>query len=289
MTTPLKFCFFKIGRLYAYFALCAIFFLSSCSNGHIKKQQPPLEYSKNEKIWLSKFLTDVMLKESGIYTLWGSKPITLIQISFYSEDEIDQHYNTMTEAEKMEYTIVSDYDLDENWIKWETIKHRFLGNRFLFFHRDSISDGKIRNIYLVDLFTTALTIQENYSYFRNIIGFDFNPSEVVYEITQPNSQFWEIALKHSGLLGILFGYGPKNAWSFNWKFGNSISFLKNFQYPFSDTLIYENVSMSNFSIPIFAIFADQGPAEKFLKEKKEIRRIYSRGDFVDITLSKLSE
>ncbi len=267
-----------------------MFFLSACCKKANTERKPFSTHTPEDKVWLSKFLTDVMLGKSGIYTLWGSKPMTSIQILHYSQEELDQYYKSLPEEEKSQYVEIDyEYDLNENWEKWKQLKERFAGNRFLLFHYDFIEDGKIENVYLVDLFKVALVLQNNYEYFRKIVGFDFDPIKIVYEIQDPNSIFWKIALRHSGLVGLLYGYGLQNSLGFQWKYADSVPFLKNFDYPFSDEEVLSDISLSNFHIPVFAVYDDQKAVEQYKKEREEIRKIYKGKDFVGLTLKRMTE
>ncbi len=57
-----------------------------------------------------------MLPEHGIYTLWGgSKPMTMIQIDHYSEEEKKAFYDSLIEVEKKNGLVVQGYNLSESW------------------------------------------------------------------------------------------------------------------------------------------------------------------------------
>jgi len=244
--------------------------------------------SPQERAWLTKFFRDLLLNEAAIYTLWGSKPMTLIHLILYTQEEIMAYYNSLSDEQKKEAVIHRDYDLDENWKKWEKIKDRFPKNRFLLFQRDCSEGGKIGNIYLVDVLQTALVIQENYASFQNVVGFDFDPIKIVYEIQDPDSVFWNKTLQHSALLGILFGFGPKNAWAFQWKYGHTPC-LGNFQSTASDLNSFGQATLSNFPLPVFSVFNDWEVVERYKKEREGIQKNYKGKDFVDLTLQRLSE
>ena len=68
-----------------------------------QKETSPFNLSSEERVWLTQFFEDVMLSENGIYTLWGSsKPMTLIAIEQYTDEEKQAFYNSLTEEEKEE-------------------------------------------------------------------------------------------------------------------------------------------------------------------------------------------
>lgn len=279
---------FRELAFYAGVFVVAAIFLNSCHSDAKNSSSLSAKYSKEEKVWLTKFFQDLLLRETSIYTLWGSKPMTLITISHYTDEEVQDYYNQLSPEEKQNVLVV-EYDLDENWDRWEKIKDRFPQNRFLLFRRDMTPDEKISNVYLVDTLQTALVIQENYASFRNVVGFDFDPIKVVSEIQNLDSEFWNIALNHSALHGILFGFGAKNAWAFQWKYWSKAPCLKGFHSEDSDSPLYKSVSMSNFPIPTFVVFNDREVVGKYKKEREEIRKIYKGKDFVDTTLQRLTE
>ena len=83
-------CFLAINFLYAplTYAKTEVAKVEKTRRGLIQPQ---------ERKWLEKFLTDIMLRENGIYTLWGSKPMTLIVLDHTPEEKIQAW---LEEAEK---------------------------------------------------------------------------------------------------------------------------------------------------------------------------------------------
>lgn len=74
-------------RLYNfYFSLSIIIFLV-CSCLSNKKEESNFNLSREERVWLTQFFEDVMLCKNGIYTLYGSKPLTMIAMEQYSDAE----------------------------------------------------------------------------------------------------------------------------------------------------------------------------------------------------------
>jgi len=75
---------------------------------------------------------------------------------------------------------------------------------------DPFDDG-----FFVNIAETALVLQENYPAFREVAGFDFDPFGQVLDFSNPESLFWKKVLKNKMLLGILLGYGKRNAYLFD--------------------------------------------------------------------------
>ena len=87
--------FYRFCRL----TLLLVLFLSSCQQS--PESMLSQELSSEEREWLTLFFNDIMLFESGIYTLWGAqKPVTTIPVANYSEKDMKARYEALSEAEK---------------------------------------------------------------------------------------------------------------------------------------------------------------------------------------------
>jgi hypothetical protein len=277
-----------------YYFLAIIFTLSSCN---FTENDKPSQISKDERAWMEKFFNDLMLFESGIYTLWGSKPITLVGIPHYTEDELKTYIDSLKEEDKKNGLIVENYSLPETWEKWEKISDRFPMNRYLLFRSELYESPKASFIFFVDILKTAIVIEENYAAFRKVVGFDFNPLEVVLDIKNKDSAFWLAIRDHrsSALWGLLFGFGKTNAYAFHWKHfehpEKSIQFFDQMpthlsQKPLKGKI---NFSIHNFEIPAFVSFDENDEiVERYQSERDRIRKIYRGKDFLELTLRKLT-
>jgi hypothetical protein len=258
-----------------------------------------IELTAEERTWMTKFFNRILFEEDAIYTLCGSKPLTEIIIEEYTSEEISAYYNSLSEEEKKKLTAVieSAYDLPENWRKWEKISSRFPLKKYLFFKSELHKDPRATFLYFVNILNTALVIEEHYPLFRKVVGFDFNPLEVVHEITNKNSKFWKKATSSALLSGILFGYGKKNALTFHWKHFDHPStcthFLESCKHhgsnPSSSVQRKEYYAIQNFPIPSFASFDEYDEVvEKYKKERTYIQEVYKGKDFLDETLRRLT-
>ncbi|MGE5195805.1 MAG: hypothetical protein ACM3JI_00565 [Anaerolineae bacterium] len=243
---------------------------------------------------MSKFFKDILLEESAVYTLWGSKPLTIIPLYHYSEEEEKMYREHLSEEERKSLFEIEDYDIPEKWEKWEKIQSRFPIHRYLFFKKPDPNHPKVYSIYFVDIFRTALVLQENYSCFSRETGVNFDPLQAVFEIKE-GSEFWDKVMNHSALMGLLYGFGMQNSYGFRWRYGSdplkSEKFAKSLNYRFSDTPKFGLATLENFSLPIFASFAENHDEviQKYKKEREEIKQAYLDKDFLDLTLERLSE
>jgi hypothetical protein len=271
--------------------LSILLFVSGCH----KTAQLPNSYdlTSEERIWMEKFFKDILLDQSAIFTLCGSKPMTTIDIHYHSDEEVMAWFNQLPEEQKKNSIVIENYDLPQNWEKWEKICPRFPMSRFLFFKRSNPEDPKFASLYFVNIAKVALTLQENYVIFKRETGFKFNPLEVVVAM-KDWPEFWEEVFGNSTLLGLLYGYGLKNSSSFTWKYGDHPEacdgFCQSLKSYSSDELVFGKANVSQFHLPIFASFSDSKDEiiEKYKKEREAIQREYQGKDFLNLTLQKLT-
>ena len=265
---------------------------SSISNVSRKNELPP-----EEKIWMSRFFEHLLLDNYGIYTLWGSKPMVRFEMCLYSPDELMKLQKEVEEKSniEMEKVVIENYDFPENWQKWEKVRDQFKISRFLILKRENPDDPKLPFIFFVNVLETALVIQENYPLFRKYIGEDFDSLEMVFELQEGSSKFWDIVFERSELVGILYGFGLKNTMCFSWKYqenkSNIQSFAHSLNFKFSNQRKnYGRVSVNTISLPIFAEFGeDSSMVNRYEAERRKIKKIYKKQDFVDCTLSRLTD
>ena len=261
--------------------------------------------TEEERGWLREFFHDLLFEEIGAYVLYGTKPMTWFSIEkAYTEEEqarIKAWYNALSDQEKAKYTVREDdrYDFYTNFHKWEQIKQRFPIKQYLFGtfpNRFKIDESD--SLFFVNIEMAIRTLLEYYEDFRRILGFDFDPLQVVFEIENRESKFWNGVIHDDVLLGILLGFGGDNAWFFNWgmrreeepnKVGD---FLKSLPIHCSNTrrVLYPNTQ--EFVLPIFVTYGlhptDQQLIEQYKKEREQIKALYKGRDEVDLALEWLT-
>ena len=273
----------------------SIFLLISSCNSSKDTKNKSLNITAEERLWLEQFFKTLMLENKGVYTLYGSKPMTSMVVYYYSEEEINEITELMTEEEKKNAVTVKDDFFAENWEKWAKIQDRFPMKRYLLFKQNVPDHPKVAFVYFVDILKLALTLNEHYAMIKTIIGEDFHPLDVASEYADTTSEFWKKMEGHSALTGILFGYGAKNSWCFHWKHWDHSdqvdSIAQSVKFHFSDTPRYGKATLKNFPIPIFASFVNgkDEVIEKYEKEREYIKKIYKGKDFLETTLLKLME
>jgi len=241
---------------------------------------------------MEKFFTGLMLQNPAIYTLYGSKPITCITLHYHSDEEIQAYYDQMTEEEKKTAVYVEDYQLTQNWERWEQVRSRFPISRYLLYKKNDTNDPKFANVYFVDPIKVAHTISENYAVFRNVTGFDFDPFCEAFQIEQ-GSEFWDKINGHPAISGLLFGFGFENSFLFYWENWGQPEKCNDFAdcvVPYvSDSLVDGKSSIENLTLPAFiSFFKEDEVIEKYKKEREVIRKEYQGKDFLSHTLQKLT-
>ena len=75
---------FRMSQLTPFLIFLAIIFVfSSCSKAPEKAASFSL--TQEERAWMEDFFKGLMIQEEGIYTLWGTKPVTEIIINYYTD------------------------------------------------------------------------------------------------------------------------------------------------------------------------------------------------------------
>lgn len=234
----------------------------------------------------------LMLQNRGIYTLCGSKPITCITLDYYTDEEIQAYYDNMTEEERKTAIYVEDYQLAENWGKWEKIRDHFPMKKYLLYKKNDSHDPKCAHVYFVDPLKVAQTMLENYAVFRDAAGFDFNPLKETQQF-EKGSLFWNSVKNNPAVSGLLYGYGVKNSLLFywkNWGMEEQCSAFPDCGEPYvSDNLSDGKSTIENLTLPAFISFFEKDEViEKYQKEREVIRSEYQGKNFLEYTLQKLT-
>lgn len=255
----------------------------------LRAQPTPKKFIAQQHAWLADFFKELLLEEGAIYTLWGSKPLTIGDLYYYSPEEIQAWYENLSEEDKKTCMAVEPSHLEKHWEEWKKIQHLVPLKDFLLFKRPHAENPKLAHLYFVSIPKVTNILRTHYQTFYSMIGSDFNPSTIVYEIQDADSAFWQKALHHPVLLGILLGFGEENAWTFYSKYyALEEEFSKTIPLKKGEDKHYYSCSLENFPLPSFVVaYPDDLMVEKYKVEREEIQKIYGPHDFVTLTLEKL--
>lgn len=260
---------------------------------------------EDEKSDLKFFLRKLMFRSTFAYTLFGDKPMSFEDL--IKEECVWKHY-------MRSFTSI-DYGLDlfryqRGWKVWKKYERLFPLKKFIFVQQE-YPDSKQIPAQLGHVSVTLVhkdnffAILKQYSQdFKKVIGKDFNPHELL------NNAFRGKCLmslakrikKHAALLGILLGYGRENAWYYyeldklRSKMRKDPSCQEEFEAaqkqfkPFSN---YNSDLQYPIWSPMFMCLPESKETkelrQKYLRQYKKICEIYRNGDFLEITLLKLTE
>lgn len=259
---------------------------------------------KDEKEQLEMLFRGFFNGEHFSYTLFGDKPMS---ISNYSNGFFDKN-ETLSK-------IRCKYNTKTEWNTWKKYELLFPMTRYLLIEVFQKSENS-NNIYFINKKYFIHTIDKYANLFQPVFGEDITGYSLLKKIEEDPSLLLMIE-KHQLLLGILLGYGEHNARLYDkrdelspfvWrrKFPEipikpplpspGFSSLKEeFNAYFSVLTCFGDYKYSPLMIKSVHFAADHKHREtkklkrKYEKMRGDISSIYAKGDFLEITLLKLTE
>lgn len=152
----------------------------------------PLKDRKRLEYFLSRNLSG-----GGIYTLMGSKPMSLV----------DGYHNLSRDRVSWSFKNIKMILASNAWDKY---RHYFKDSRFTML---KLTEYKANQFILIDKVMLEETIRQNVQDFENILQIPIDPKALVEEIQNKPQTLYPI-LNHDGLLGTVLGFGRDNAWAF---------------------------------------------------------------------------
>jgi hypothetical protein len=299
--------------------LSIIIFISGCCPYAPKGKKIADQLTRKEKEDLNSFFFHLLLENSGIYVLLGSKPITHTMISPYTPEEEEKNYeqlflnlNIKNREEKKPafrdriFSFLfkrSPYLFKDSPFyiqQWDKVKDRIKMYNYLIVTRPHFSGPFSRSLYFVNITSTIAVFQKHYPLFKEIMGSDFDPLDAIYNLEDPTSLFWDKITKNYLAYGLLFGFGEENSYFFNYWCREGIDKKRDarqpyFTYaPFDDYdnhrwLCWLNCNYQNFPLPVFRHFENDPIIEKYKQERERIKKMYRGKDPLVVTLQRLTE
>ncbi len=240
---------------------------------------------------LHHLLRDIVDRESGAFVLFGSKPLCTAFIETNPKNSL--------------------HSLETGWEAWDKIKP-FINRRYILTRRgftvmiDESKKLELQLIVLADAKKTASMLKKHYDFFKSFIGSDFDPHQLVFELENPHSLFWNQIFdlenqSPKGIFngnkacGLLFGFGLLNSTRFALEANvNKNLFRKGSLHNYGEkNLIWANFfyerGFNTFLIPGFIAFDGDTTIKKYKKERKKIQSIYKGRDFLKVTLQKFGK
>jgi hypothetical protein len=284
----------KAESILSIFFVLVFFTMPSCNS---VSESPVTGLTVEEHRALDSLFSHFLLYEGGAYTLFGSKPISFDVVSQITAEEKQEFLPFSSHP-----VIKNELNFSDNWNVWKRVKDRYPMSRFLFVERKppAFSSGE-SSVFLVNIAAVASLLEKHYPKFRAAVREDFDPLDIVFEIEDERSLFWETVLAREDLLGILLGYGEENAklfWDLKMreaqvsaeKTTQKQRFLASLstQTPGSNSLSTFDAA---FPLPCFGCYAPEESSrliKQYENERRAIKKIYRGRDFVRVTLDRLT-
>lgn len=225
-----------------------------------------IQVAKEQKpLLVDHFISHSMILESGVYTLFGKKPVTTIKIDSNppsAEEFIKMHNSSPSEDNSTAYREL--FTLDSQWsvalkTQWEAFKSVLNGFKlnahfFLDHHQYKDPDDPSNSILFIHEPSLLKVLNDHYAAFKYGTKKDFDPSEKVKELKEGRpSEFWTTVFNESCpyLLGLIFGFGEANSRCFQQKIQgqldpNIIKAKSTAQRDMKDSFSIEDLFIPNF-------------------------------------------
>jgi hypothetical protein len=211
------------------------------------------------------------------YTLFGNKPVSLA-----AKFVLTPYQDTL-------YGFPCERIFWKQWEVWEQYKNYFPIKKYLFIKEASVCSTK-NFIILINKKEFTKTIQSHLRVFEEILKSPVDPYLILEKLEKGEVTFQESIQNNELLLGILLGYGKHNAELYcRYEYCSNILSNKKRSYLHNQddySLVIER--------PV-GFIADPNHSETITLAKRYhalrgfISAIYAKGDFLEITLRKLTE
>ncbi len=215
---------------------------------------------KNEE---ALFLENVMIRHAGLYVLMGSKPMVEFPIdSGFPETEEEcrkcwaqRSQDLKSYPDYLEGCLNSSHlHYRKLWDVWSHQLHNTISSSFRMF---AINISGRNYGFFVNIPSLLFVIKMHYRELVDIAGKEFNPEELLREIENPQSLFWDLFCRSHYAKGLFFGYGSRNSFLFNYERNNdNILFprLNDFD-AIADLATRRDLDITDLSLPSFASFS----------------------------------
>ncbi|MBS4167403.1 hypothetical protein [Parachlamydia sp. AcF125] len=232
------------------------------------------QISQSEKEQLEAFFAELVVDAHFGYSLFGDKPVSLTGHFLLTP------WNNVLELHKI------DGDFWQKWKIWEKYQKQLEITHYLLV-KEPASFKNSQFIILINKKAFIHAFTKHAALFHAILGAGLKPEKILQEIAEGKKTFFESIRHNPTLLGLLLGYGEHNAICFSQK-GKilKMSCLRSFgdDSRFSLLRVGSLYFLADFKHP-----ETQALYQKYEKLRGRLSTIYAHGNFLPITLSKLTE
>jgi hypothetical protein len=242
--------------------------------------------NKVEREKVKDFFQELLLEHGAAYTLFGSKPLTVEDLIEFSKEERVELEQYLAAHPEIEYILI-DRKLEEGWEEWKKIQSHYLSKNYILTEVELASS---RTLVFLNVPLTISTLKQHYVDFKEVVGCDFDPAELVEQLRENKEGLWSKILLNYKTLGILAGYGYQNAKIFENQFKSKQGICHPSEN--NDPRLKAECYLDNkpFRIPIFVMLDEnesRALVAKYKEEREQIKKRYLGRDFLDVTLAQL--
>jgi hypothetical protein len=250
-----------------------------------------LEMPKDDLLCLEELMDEELFWSPIAYTLFGNKPIS---ISHYFEEDV---INIRCHSDAKQNCINENKMKKEGWNLWQKYSYLFPSKNYKVISYKENDDSGFTTVLFINEPSLFNVLYENIYDFQKVLGYEYSNDKIYKSILNGEKELLNKIFNHDALLGMLLGFGRRNAWNFYYreqirnqlkdKVCESIDFqeldkkLKAFHE--------ENLEkLECFYLPRFC--ADPSDPEtkslkkKYLSDQQKIRRIYRKNNKLVVTL-----
>ncbi len=253
--------------------------------------------SNNDKEALEWFFRSLH-QASSSYVLFGNKPMSTCSFLEITPGYLAKGAPSIF----FECMRLENLRLYRGWQTWKRYKHLFPSSHYALV--ENKEPGWI-TIVMINKPSFLQTIEENIEEFKRLLGSHITSQKILEDCLQGKPIFQEILNCHDELLGILFGYGKRNALLFARKGQIEESRLQSPSHGFAniqEEYEYINKHLISFctgEIPDFnpllmtlpGFIADPSSLEtqtlqrEYQRQYKKIIKCYKQKDYLEVTLT----
>jgi hypothetical protein len=311
-TAVKKFCSFKRNNLNAFFSSCmhklfAYFMIFMLGPYYLFGQESTQavlnRIPEDEKLLLEQLFYSLFNGEHFSYTLFGDKPMSF------------SNYSTTLFDDNEDFPSLSELKFRKRWKTWKKYESFFPMNYYLLIECSSDRKNK-KNIYFINKKYFVDTVDKHLSLFQSVLKENITGRLLLAKI-ENNPNFLSFLNDQHLLLGILLGYGEHNARLYHKRAKLSpfiykkeiptppiqvpnpskgfTSLQEEFDSYFAILTLFGDPNYSPLIIhPVHFVADHNHPETKILQEKYKdmqgkLSAIYSKRNFLEVTLLKLTE
>ena len=218
----------------------------------------------------------ILLENGGLYTLFGTKPLTDITIPVGQEDNISLKFLSEASRERvvyLEYPGIREYEDWKQFVKKLSLK------KFCVFEKTAPYDPLHMCCFVMNIEEAKKVFKKHQQLFIGKLGKEISFEKILEEATVSQSPTWDTILRDHQLMGLFYGYGEENVSSFG--IGTQVDLPSNSEG--------KEKLLDFLPLPRYAVSKDDHTKDKYKAERSLIQKRLKNKDMVKESLKKLIE